>query len=489
MVETLSLATLAKLPPGIGRPGYARSDLTAGILHFGVGNFHRGHMAVYLDRLFRAGRDRDWAIIGTGVTEHDSRMRAALEQQDWLTTVVEQSEAETTARVTGAMVDFIPAGDTAAILASLEDPAVRIVSMTVTEGGYFIDSRTGAFMADHPQIRADIDDPSNPKTVFGLIALGLRRRRDAGTAPFTVLSCDNLPHNGAVTRNAVAGLAASIDPDLGDWIRATVAFPNGMVDRVVPATGERERRRIRDEFGIADRAPVFCEDYIQWVLEDHFPAGRPALETVGVTFAADVTPFETMKLRILNGGHALIAYPAALLDIDFAHDAMAHDLVARFLERTETTEIVPIVPPVPGVDLSEYLALIQRRFANPRIGDTTRRLCHDGSNRQPKFILPSIRDRLAAGQSIDGLTLGNALWCRYCAGTSESGAAVAANDPAWEQLQPRALAARSDPASWLALHDVYGDLATDPTFAATFAHWLKAIWQDGTEATLRRYLG
>jgi mannitol 2-dehydrogenase len=488
MTTRLSLDGLAALPRGVGRPGYARGELAPGIVHFGVGNFHRGHMAVYLDQLFEAGRDRDWAIVGAGVTDHDSRMRTALAGQDWLTTVVEQSEQRSNARVTGAMVDFLVPGDGAAIAARLADPRIRIVSLTVTEGGYFIDSATGSFDAGHPAIRADAANPDDPRTVFGLILAGLRRRRQAGTAPFTVLSCDNLPHNGAVTGNAVAGLAAAIDPALAAWVQAEVAFPNAMVDRVVPATGERERQLLRDQFGVEDAAPVFCEDFRQWVLEDRFPAGRPALEAAGATFVANVTPFETMKLRILNGGHALIAYPAALMGITYVHEALRHELVGGLLAKVAKSEILPIVPPVPGVDLADYLALIQRRFANPKIGDTVRRLCHDGSNRQPKFIIPSIKDRLAQGAPVDGLALGSALWCRYCAGSTESGAEIAANDPSWERLQERARAARSDPRAWLGMRDIYGDVADSPVFAAAFGASLEALWADGTAAVLRRYL-
>ncbi len=488
MATRLSLDTLTSLTAAVSRPGYARGDLAPGIVHFGVGNFHRGHMAVYLDQLFEAGRDRDWAIVGAGVTAYDSRMRAALAGQDWLTTVVEQSEQHSGARVTGAMVGFLPPGDTVAVLGRLADPQIRIVSLTVTEGGYFIDSATGAFAADHPMIQADAAASDDPRTVFGLILAGLRARRAAGVPPFTVLSCDNVPHNGAVARNAVVGLADAVDPALAAWVRAAVAFPNAMVDRVVPATGDRERQLLRDQFGVEDAAPVFCEDFRQWVLEDHFSAGRPALEAAGATFVADVTPFETMKLRILNGGHALIAYPAALLDLTFVHEALRHELVGGFLAKVATDEILPIVPPVPGVDLRDYLALVQRRFANPKIGDTVRRLACDGANRQPKFIIPSIRDRLAKAAPVDGLALGSALWCRYCAGSTESGAEIAADDPGWERLQERARAARSDPAAWLGMRDIYGDVGDAPVFAAAFAAGLEALWADGTATVLRRFL-
>jgi mannitol 2-dehydrogenase len=445
-------------------------------------------MQVYLDRLMNAGRDLDWAIVGAGVTPHDARMRDALAAQDWLTTVVEQSADRSSARVTGVMTGFAPPMDTPAILAELSRPATGIVSLTVTEGGYFIDPATGAFDPENPAIRADAAAPDAPRTAFGLILAALRARRAAGVAPFTVLSCDNVPHNGVVARNAVAGLAEAQDPALAAWVRDTVAFPNGMVDRIAPATGDRERAICRDDFGIADAWPVFCEDFIQWVLEDRFPAGRPALEEAGVQFVADVTPFEHMKIRILNGGHALVAYPAGLLDIHFVHEAMAHPLVRAFLHKVEQDEILPILPPVPGTDLADYLALVVRRCDNPKIGDTVRRLCLDGSNRQPKFIIPSIADRLARGLPVPGLALASALWCRYCAGTTDSGRIVEPNDPSWDRLQSQARAAKHDPLAWLAMRDIYGATADHQGFRDQFASSLDALWSQGTAATLQRYL-
>jgi len=488
LATRLGLATLPDLPERVGRPDYARADLSPGIVHFGVGNFHRAHMQVYLDRLMNAGRDRDWAIVGAGVTGYDHRMRDALAGQDWLTTVVEQSADTSTAFVTGVMTDFLPPRDGRAILASLADPATRIVSLTVTEGGYFINPATGAFDPQHPAIVADARHPDAPETVFGLILAGLSARRSAGRPPFTVLSCDNIPHNGVVAQSTVAGLADAQDPGLAAWVREAVAFPNGMVDRIAPATGDRERTIAREEFGVEDAWPVFCEDFIQWVVEDRFPAGRPAFEAAGVQFVADVTPFEHMKIRILNGGHAIIAYPAGLLDIHFVHEAMAHPLVRAFLEKVETEEILPILPPVPGTDLADYLALIVRRCDNPKIGDTIRRLCLDGSNRQPKFIIPSIADRLARGLPVDGLALATALWARYCAGRTDSGTAIEPNDPTWDRLTAQAEAAREDPAAWLAMRDVYGTTADAPAFRDAFARWLAMLWRDGTAATLQRYL-
>jgi mannitol 2-dehydrogenase len=487
MAAKLSLDTLDSLPPKIARPAYSRADLSPGILHFGVGNFHRAHQAVYLDDLFNRGRDHDWAIVGAGVLDAEKAGRERLAGQDWLTTVVEQDAGHVQARITGSMIDFIMPGDVATLLDRLADPAIRIVSMTITEGGYFLDS-AGGFDASHPSIMADAADPANPRTVFGLVAAGLARRRAAGVAPFTVMSCDNIPGNGHVTQNAVCGLAGLSDTGLAGWIENEVAFPNGMVDRITPATTQREREHLESHFGLADAWPVYCEPFRQWVLEDRFPSGRPALEEVGVTFVEDVAPWELMKIRILNGGHAAIAYPAALLDIHFVHEAMRDPLIRGFLGKLEHDEIVPVVPPVPGTDLGDYYALIERRFSNPTIGDTIARLCQDGSNRQPKFILPSAADRIRRGEGVEGLSLVSAFWCRYCTGESDSGRAIPPNDAAAARLAKAARQARNDPNAFLALSDIFGDTGQSPVFASAFARNLAAVWERGTRQTLQDYL-
>lgn len=489
MTTKLSAATLKKLPAKVAKPKYDRSALKAGILHFGVGNFHRAHQAVYLDDLFNAGLGWDWALVGAGVFEGEKAGRARLEQQDWLTTVVEQDQAQKNARVTGVMVDFLMPGDTAAIVERLTDPAIKIVSLTITEGGYFIDPASGVFNPAHPEIVADAADMSAPKTVFGMILAGLIRRREDGIVPFTVMSCDNIPHNGHVTSDGVVGLARLVDEDLAEWIADNVAFPNGMVDRITPATSDRERAMLAQDFDIDDNWPVFCEPFRQWVLEDRFTDGRPPLEKVGVQFVKDVAPYELMKIRILNGGHAAIAYPAGLMDIHFVHEAMQEPLVRGFLARLEHDEIIPTVPPVPDTSLEGYYKLIDKRFANPKIGDTVRRLCLDGSNRQPKFIIPTIADRLKSGNSTAGLALASALWCRYCYGTTDSGVAIEPNDPNWDRMQETAKAARDNPATWLAMDDIYGEVGRSEAFGADFAAALKALWQNGTRETLAAYLG
>lgn len=488
MTCKLSLASLPEIAATAAVPAYRRDQLTPGILHFGVGNFHRAHQAIYLHELFNLGRDLDFAIVGAGVMPSDRLMKEKLAAQDYLTTVVEQDNNRSAATVTGPMIDILTAPDYDKIIAALADPAIRIVSMTITEGGYFIDPATGAFDPKHPAMVADAADPAHPKSVFGLIIAGLKARRAAGLAPFTVMCCDNIPGNGEVTEATVTGLAKLSDPDFAHWIHENVAFPNSMVDRITPATGEREISITRDTYAIEDNWPVFCEEFKQWVMEDKFPLGRPALEEVGVTFVADVAPYELMKLRILNGGHAAIAYPAALMDIHFVHEAMENPLVKAFLERLERDEIIPIVPPVPNTDLNDYLQLIDRRFSNPKIGDTIPRLAQDGSNRQPKFILPSTADRLARGLDVVGLALVSALWCRYFEGQSDSGKAITFNDPNAERLHATALRSRQEPLAFLELSDIFGSVGTDPLFRLRFATALNSLRSVGTAETLRRYL-
>jgi mannitol 2-dehydrogenase len=489
-VLPLSEKTLAQLPESIAVPAYDRQALSAGIIHIGVGNFHRAHQAYYLDRLFTQSEDSEdlnWAIMGAGIKPYDGKMRERLKQQDWLTTLVELDPDQLSAQVIGSMIDYLPI-DADGLVTALADPQIRIVSLTVTEGGYYVDAKTNGFDHKHTDIQEDVNHPDKPQTVFGLLLAALVARRAAGVAPFTIMSCDNLPENGHITQQAVLGLAKMIDPELSAWVAEHVAFPNGMVDCIVPATTAREIKLVEDEFGISDQAPVTCEPFHQWVLEDNFPAGRPALEKVGVQFVEDVRPYELMKLRILNGGHAIIAYAAGLLDITYAHEAMQHPLIAAFMEKIEREEIIPIVPPVPDTSLEDYLSLIQTRFANPRMGDQIERLCFDGFNRQPKFIIPSIVDNLAQSKRPTGLLLESALWCCYCQGVTDSGQTINANDPNWDRLHQCALDAKQNPSIWLEMTDIYGDLGKNTELKTHFATLLNHLNDHGVSVTLQAYL-
>ena len=488
MAIKLSAANLGAIGKSLAVPTYSHAQLSQGILHFGVGNFHRAHLAVYMDELFNKGLNHDWALVGAGVMPSDEKMRQILVSQDYLTTVVEQDNDLSTAHITAPIIDFVPPADKAAMIARLANPEIRIVSLTITEGGYFIDPATQNFDPSNLHIIADAKNLNSPSTVFGFIVAGLSARRKNGTPPFTVMSCDNVPHNGVVTRNAVAGLAQLADPDLAKWIIANVAFPNAMVDRITPATGDRERKICAEDFGVDDQWPIFCEEFKQWVLEDNFTMGRPDFEKVGAQFVTDVTPFEYMKIRILNGGHAILAYAGGLLDVHYVHEAMEHPLIHAFFEKIERDEIIPTLLPVPGTNIQDYYKQIVRRFANPKIGDTIRRLALDGSNRQPKFIVPPMADRLKAGKSIKGLALESALWCRYCFGTTDSGTVIEPNDPSWSRLQATAHQAKINPSTWLEMEDIYGDVGKSPVMIKEFTTALASLWTHGTEATLKAYV-
>lgn len=474
---------------GVAVPTYDRDAVTAGILHIGVGNFHRAHQAVYLHDLLEAGHSSEWGICGAGVRLPDEQMRARLEAQNWLNTVVEIEKDQMSASVAGAMVDFLHVVDGhKPIIETIAQSQTRIVSLTVTEGGYYVDASTGQFDADHPDILYDTKNLGAPKTVFGAIVAGLALRRDELGTPVTVMSCDNLPGNGDIVRAAVLGVARGADTELEKWIVDNVTFPNGMVDRITPATTDRERQILLERFGIIDSSPVFCEPFRQWVLEDNFANGRPEFEAVGVTLTSNVHEFEAMKIGLLNGGHAIMAYGAGLLGIEFAHDAMGSSLIKGFLRKTLQDDVAPFVHDVPGFTPLEYLDLIFKRFENPGVADTISRLCFDGSNRQPKFTVPSIQNNLSAGKTPAGLALSSALWCRYCNGTDEQGNKISANDPDWENLHETAKRAQTDPDIWLAQDHIYGASGADPQFRKAFSSALISLRDNGVEATIRAYL-
>jgi mannitol 2-dehydrogenase len=484
----LSDATLPRLPDGIARPRYDRSRLSPGIVHIGLGNFHRAHQAWYLHRLMQQGRAQDWAILGAGVRPYDAAMRERLLAQDCLTTLIELAPGGTAAEVTGAMIGYLPIEEgNGALIAAMSDPAIRIVSLTVTEGGYYTDPATGGFDAAHPDIAHDAAHPGRRRTAFGAIVAALAARRAAGHGPFTVQSCDNLQGNGAITRATVTGLARMTDPGLADWIDARGAFPNSMVDCIVPATGPDEIALAR-RLGIDDAAPVTHENFRQWVIEDAFCAGRPDWDRVGATFTSDVHPYEAMKIRILNGGHQVLANAGEILSLPTIDACMADADVAAFFRKVETEEILPHVHPVPGTTPAAYLTLIERRFANPAIRDTTRRVAFDGLSRHTGFVLPVVREALAAGAPVAGLALVEALWARMCEGTREDGTAIEPNDPHWPALARCAAEARHDPGAWLRQAQIYGTLAGEAAFADAFGGWLRRLWADGCRATLRAYV-
>ncbi len=484
----LSNATLNDLPKPVARPVYDRSALTPGIVHIGLGNFHRAHQAWYLHRLFQLGVDHDWAIIGAGVRPYDAMQRAKLLRQDCLSTLIELDPSGKSAEVTGAMIDYLPVEDgNGALIRRMADPAIRIVAMTVTESGYHVDPATKNFDEAHPDIRHDIAYPDRPRTAFGAMVAALRLRRERGAGPFTGQSCDNLVGNGAALRQAVVSLARATDPGLAAWIDANCSFPNSMVDCIVPATGPKEVALAR-AFGVDDAVPVTHENFRQWVVEDDFRAGRPDWERVGATFSGRVHDYEAMKIRILNGGHQIVSNAGELLSIETISDCMAEPLIRAFFHKVQREEIVRNVKPVPEFTPDKYVDLIDRRFSNPAIGDTVRRVAFDGSSRHPGFVLPSLRDGLGTGAPVEGLALIEALWARMCEGTREDGSAIEPNDPHWASLLAAANAARDNPRVWLDQRHIYGDLGQASPFAEAFGRWLNRIRSDGCRAALRAYV-
>lgn len=480
-------STLNQLSKHIVTPSYDRSKLTAGILHIGLGNFHRGHQAWYLHRMMQMGLAQNWAIIGAGVRSTDAEQRSRLLAQDCLTTLIELDPAGKFAEVIGSMIDFVPVeADNATLIARMAQADIRIVSLTVTEGGYYFDPATGEFDCHHPDIVHDSCNPAKPKTAFGAMIAALKIRRDKGIGPFSGLCCDNLQGNGSILRRTMVSLAHMSDPDLADWIDATCSFPNSMVDCIVPATGPKERKMVQ-ALGIEDAAPVTHENFRQWVIEDDFCAGRPDLDKVGAIFSDAVHDFETMKLRILNGGHQMISIPGDLLGIETISGCMEHEGIRHFLHKTMTEEVLANVKPVPGMVPIDYLALIERRFSNPEIVDTTRRVAFDGASRQPGFVIPSIHAALNTGQSFDGLALMSALWMRYCLGKRDNGSIIDANDPNWDVLNKVAKQSAERPETWLEQQHYYGDLSNHKGFRDAFVKWAEMLEARGTEKTLEAF--
>lgn len=484
----LSAQTLGNISADVVKPSYQQDELMPGIVHIGLGNFHRAHQAWYLHRLMQQGLAMDWAIIGAGVRPNDSEQRSKLVEQDYLTTLVQLDPNGKTAEIVGSMIGYVPIeANNAQLINQLAHPSIRIASLTVTEGGYYIDQSTNQFGSAHADITHDVQNPSEPRTAFGAMIAALKIRRANGFKPFTCMSCDNLQGNGDVLRQTITSLAELSDPDLADWINDNCTFPNSMVDCIVPATGEKELALVKT-YGIDDSVPVTHENFRQWVLEDKFTDGRPDWSQVGVTLTDSVHDFEAMKLRILNGGHQIIANAGEVISIKQIDQCMDNRLIKSFLRKVASSEIAPTVTPVPGMTPEAYVDLIDRRFSNPEIIDTVRRVAFDGSSRHPAFLLPTILDVVKSERSFEGLALAEALWARMCQGVREDGSSIEANDPNWESLVQLAQQSKDNPTAWLQQPNVYGELASNIKFSERFSYWLNKVWKDGVESAIQAYL-
>jgi mannitol 2-dehydrogenase len=483
-VTSLDAATVRSLAPAVPGPSYDRRRVQVGIVHLGVGGFHRSHQAMYLDRLMEAGEALDWGICGVGILPADRRMADVLAAQDCLyALVVRHPDGSLEARVVGSIVEYLFApDDPEAVVARMADPATRIVSLTVTEGGYNASAVTGEFDGSDPGVVHDLQPGAALRTSFGLVVEALARRRERGIPPFTVVSCDNIPGNGDLARSSYAAFAALRDPELGEWVRTQVPFPNSMVDRITPVTTDADREELATRLGVADRWPVVCEPFTQWVLEDRFACGRPPLEDAGVQLVDDVAPYELMKLRLLNAGHQVLAQLGRLAGLEYVHEAAQEPAFRSFLLGYLDQEATPTLPPVPGVDLDRYKRGLVERFSSPAIRDTLARICAEASDRIPQFLLPVIRANLASGGEIGRATAVVAAWARSTAGVDDTGRSLELVDARREELVARAARSREDPLAFVADRQLFGDLAADERFAAAYREAVTTLRERGARA-------
>jgi fructuronate reductase len=466
MPARLSRAALASLPADVARPGYDIGAVTSGIVHLGIGAFHRAHQAVMTDAVL--AEDPSWGIVAASLRSADTR--DALAPQDGLYTVAVKSTEGESLAVVGSVRDVIVAPeDPARLIAAMADPAIRIVTLTVTEKGYCNDPATGELNEAHPDIVHDLANPDAPRSAPGFLVAALARRRSSGAKPFTVLCCDNLPANGRTVGRVVRRLAELVDPDLGRFVEAEVAFPSTMVDRIVPATTDADRARIAERLGVADAWPVVTEPFSQWVIEDKFPQGRPRWEAAGAQFVQDVEPFELMKLRLLNGAHSTLAYCGGMAGHETVAEA-ANDPRFVALLQAFWAEARPSLAQPEGQDLEAYGDALLARFQNRAIRHLLQQIAMDGSQKLPQRLLGTIRDNLAAGRPIETLATGVAAWICHV-GRLGDGKRLEVRDPMAARFAEIAAEAGGDPGALvdriLAVEAVFGrDLPADERFRA-----------------------
>jgi fructuronate reductase len=485
----LSAAFLKSVPANVRVPDYDRATVSAGIVHLGIGAFHRAHMAVYVDDLLAS--DPSWGIVGASLRRPDTK--EALEPQDGLYTIAVRDAAGTHPRVIGSILSVMDANSQRdELLALMADPSIRIVSLTVTEKGYCHDPATGELDRNHLDIVHDLANPAAPKSAPGMLVEALARRKAAGLAPFTVMSCDNLPNNGHTAKRIVTALAALRDAELGKWVEA-VAFPSTMVDRIVPSTTDADRAEIAGLIGAEDAWPIMTEPFTQWVIEDNFPSGRPAFETVGAQLVEDVEPFEHMKLRMLNGSHSTMAYSGYLGGYEYIAEVMGDPAYVKLIHGLMSEEVMPTLD-MPGVDLGGYRDELLERFRNPALKHRTWQIAMDGSQKLPQRLLGTIRDRLKDEQGIERLALGVAAWMRYVTGVAEDGSEIDVRDP--HALKMMAIAADAgDDAEALfdglvGMSEIFGDdLAENTAFRVAVVGHLTRLFDNGARASVAEVVG
>ncbi|GCA50962.1 mannitol 2-dehydrogenase [Sinorhizobium sp. KGO-5] len=487
LLMRLSRKTIDRLPHTVKRPDYDLGPVTVGIVHLGIGAFHRAHQAAYTDALL--SENPSWGICGVSLRSPETR--DALQPQDGLYTLAVQDGEGSDLSVIGSVVELLCAPeDPEAVLRRMADPATRIVSLTITEKGYCHNPATGTLDEGHPDIVHDLANPARPRSAIGFIVEAISRRVSAGIAPFTLLSCDNLPGNGHVLKRIVTQFAELRDPALAAVIR-NVASPSTMVDRIVPATTDGDRSAVAAAMGLEDAWPIMTEPFRQWVIEEDFPLGRPAWEKAGALFVQDVSAFEFMKLRLLNGSHSTLAYLGYLAGAETVADAMSLPGMEALVEGLMRHEVSPTLPELPGFDLPAYRAELLQRFRNPALRHRTWQIAMDGSQKLPQRLLGSIRDRLHAEAGYDRLALGVAAWMRYARGLDEAGRPIDVRDPHAARIAGLAQGIDEPDRivdAFLTMTDVFGtDLPASAPFRAALIKALDGLLRNGSAATLRSY--
>jgi mannitol 2-dehydrogenase len=477
----LNQSNLPEIAQRISCPAYDRKSLKTGIVHIGVGGFHRSHQAYFIHQLLQQGNTLDWGICGVGLREADRKMNDVFSKQDCLYILVTQyPDGTEKSEVIGSIHQFLLAVDTPeAVIDQMADPDVKIVSLTITEGGYNFHPATGQFNFDNPDIRHELEHPDQPKTVYGFLTAALRKRKLNGQAPFTILSCDNIQHNGDVLRKMLLEFSQKQDPELASWISTHASFPNTMVDRITPVTPPEIIHYLSDTYQIEDEWCVVCEPFIQWVVEDEFGQGRPPLERTGVQFVPDVTPYEKMKIRLLNAGHSVLGIPGALHGHPTIDTCMQDAVFARFLRQFMDREATPVLGTIEGVDLEQYKDSLAERFANQNIKDSVSRICSESSAKLPKFLIPTILENLENNGSIRFATFVLAAWCYYSdKGVNEKAEPLEIIDARKEDLHQAAENTEHDWTAFLRQPDLFGDLVENERFRTEYKQHVQAIYKE-----------
>lgn len=477
----LKQENLPQLADKMSVPTYDRNNVKTGIVHIGVGGFHRSHMACYTDELMNETDTLDWGICGVGLREGDRKMQDILKAQDYLyTLIVRHPDGKVKTRVIGSIIDFmLSVDDPMAVIDKMASEETKIVSLTITEGGYNFHPVTGEFMLDNPDVQHDLANPDSPRLVFGYLTAALKKRRDAGLPPFSVQSCDNVQHNGDMTKKMLLAFAREQDATLAEWIETHVKFPNAMVDRITPVTTASDIEWLRSEVGVRGAWPVTCEPFCQWVVEDNFSNGRPQWEAVGAQFVPDVTPYEKMKIRLLNAGHSVLGLLGSIHGHETIDGAVTDPLFGKYLRAFMDVEATPVLDEVEGINLDDYKDSLIERFGNPNIKDSLARICLESSAKLPKFLIATIHENLAAGGRIRFSSLVIAAWCLYSdKGLSRQGEELDIVDEMKDELHQAAMGTEDDILSFLRLDPIFGDLVNNERFTATYAEQVQVLYED-----------